>query len=394
MHLSEKIRGVNMIKIKDKSMCSGCHACANICPVQCISMIYDEEGFLYPDVDFNKCINCGACKKVCHTLNNVTCDNLPKVYACYNLDEEVRLSSSSGGMFALFAEHILDLGGVVFGAAFDENLEVKHFSVESKENLYKFRSSKYMQSVIGDSYINAKKILETGRPVLFTGTPCQIRGLHLYLGKEYDSLYTQDMICHGVTSAKVWKKYLNYLEKINNTEVDTSFLPSFRFKTYGWLNYSVNIHFKNNKIYNQKHRNDPFVKLYLSNLLLRFSCYKCNCRGVNRVSDITLADFWGVDKLMSDMFDNKGTSLVFLNSEKARKLFDAVKTKCVFKETTVDVATKYNSSMYISPIRPLKRKALSKKFANSDFEVLYSKTTQITIFEKIYNRLVRFLNSK
>ena len=298
-------------------MCSGCHACVNICPKQCITMASDEEGFLYPVADKEKCVECGLCEKVCYAINPCKNENLPEVYACYNKDDAVRASSSSGGMFTLFAEHILNLNGVIFGAAFDENLIVRHICVDNKEDVHKLRTSKYVQSIVGDSYKKAKELLENGRVVLFTGTPCQINGLMSYLGKKYDNLYTQDIICHGVPSSKVWKKYLEYTEKLHGSKVDSTINPSFRAKTFGWLNFSVKINFENKTVHAETLKKDLFMRSYLSNALLRPSCYKCSSKGLQRISDVTLADFWGVNRVLPEMFDDKGTSLIFLNTEKS-----------------------------------------------------------------------------
>ena len=173
-----------MIEITDKTKCMGCHACYNRCPVQAIEMVEDEKGFKYPQVNKEKCINCGLCEKVCPILNQVKVENKPVAYAVKNLEEEIRKQSSSGGMFTLLAESILNDVGVVFGAAFDENWKLKHTYVENIEGLQIFRGSKYLQSTIGDTYAKVKEFLDSGRKVMFTGTPCQIEGLKAYLGKH------------------------------------------------------------------------------------------------------------------------------------------------------------------------------------------------------------------
>ncbi len=378
-----------MIRIKNKSKCSGCHACVNACPKQCILMHTDDEGFLYPVVDRSKCIGCGLCKKACHILNPLVSKNSPKAYACYNTDENIRASSSSGGMFTLFAENILELGGIVFGAAFDENLEIKHISIDNKENLYKLRGSKYMQSIIGDTYKQTKEILESGRPVLFSGTPCQISGLLSYLGKTYDNLYTQDIICHGVPSSRLWKMYLKHLEKLHKSYIDTKNHPSFRSKHLGWFNYSVKVTFEKNIEYTESHKNDLFMRIYLSNILLRPSCYKCGCKSLSRNSDITLADFWGIDKIMPDMFDDKGTSLIFINTEKGRLLFNKVKEFSVYKETNIDAAVKYNPSAYSSVPFSFKRKKIIKNINNYDLTTLKDLCEKRSFCQKVYLKLNR-----
>ena len=202
-----------MIKIENKTECMGCHACFNKCPKQAIEMVEDEKGFKYPKVNKEKCIECGLCEKVCPIINNRKILNEPKAYAIINKKDEIREKSSSGGIFTLLAEYVIKNGGVVFGAAFDENWNVKHYYVEDIQDINIFRGSKYMQSIIGNTYKQAEEFLKDDRIVLFTGTPCQIEGLKAYLGKEYDKLYTQDIICHGVPSPKVHNIYLEYLKK-------------------------------------------------------------------------------------------------------------------------------------------------------------------------------------
>lgn len=378
-----------MIKIKNKSKCSGCHACVNACPKQCISMIADEEGFLYPVVDRDKCINCGACENVCYNLNPLVSANYPDVYACYNSNEEVRIASSSGGIFTLLAEKIISQGGVVFGASFNEDLGVEHTWTDNKDELYKFRGSKYVQSIIGNTYRQAKDFLQTGRPVLFTGTPCQIYGLLLYLGKNYDNLYTQDIICHGVPSPKVWRSYLKFQEEQHNSKVDKTNPPAFRSKKLGWLNFGVQIHFKENIEYNGPLGKDLYMRAFLNNLSLRPSCYKGNCKNIRRNSDITLADFWGVNNLIPEMFDDKGTSLVFVNTEKGKCLFDDIKEFMVCTKTDIKTAVKHNPMAYSPSFRPMKRKTFMKNMAQYDYEVFKNLCSKRNIFEKVYYRLKR-----
>lgn len=377
-----------MIKIKNKSKCSGCHACINSCPKKCISMQPDDEGFLYPVVDKDKCINCGLCKKVCHVLNPLENNNSPDAYACYNLNEDIRISSSSGGIFTLIAEWIIEQGGVVFGASFDDNLVVKHFCIDNKEDLYKLRGSKYVQSVIGNTYSQVKEILKNGRSVLFTGTPCQISGLMLFLGKSYDNLYTQDIICHGVPSPKVWELYLRYQERLLNSEVNKEIFPSFRSKEHGWLNFSVEMHFKSDVEYCVPHDNDSFMKAFLTNLSLRPSCYKCKCKGVHRNSDITLADFWGVNRLMPDMFDNKGTSLVLTNTEKGRRLFDEIQRCTSYTEIDIKSGLRFNPMAYSPSPRPLKRKQFIKNINDYNFKELQEICSKKSFPEKACHKLM------
>lgn len=202
-----------MVILNDISKCSGCHACYNICPMHCITMQADNEGFLYPIIDSNLCIECGRCKNKCPINNIYNGNTIGKAYSCYSKNDLIRENSSSGGLFTLIAEYIISRGGIVFGVAFDEKLNVHHISVDNKEDLAKLRGSKYIQSSIGNAFKEVKDNLDKNRIVLFSGTPCQISGIKAYLGKEYDNLFLQDIICHGVPSPKVWQEYLSYISK-------------------------------------------------------------------------------------------------------------------------------------------------------------------------------------
>lgn len=354
-----------MIDIKEKDKCCGCNACYNICPKNAIKMKVDEKGFKYPFVNKDKCINCGLCEKVCPIINKTKIDIEHKAYACINNDDKIRSESSSGGVFTLLAENILSKAGVIFGAAFDENLNVKHFMVDRSEDLYKFRGSKYVQSQIGDTYKLAKKALEEGKYVLFTGTPCQIEGLKSYLMKDYDKLYTQDIICHGVPSPLVWEKYKNNIE---NKEKDKIKNVNFRNKENSWKSYDIDVKLNNNKTIKEKASNNLYMKAFLKDICLRDSCYSCVFKSINRKSDITLADFWGIQRVKPEFDDDKGTSLVIVNSKKGQDLFESIKDKIRYEETDIKEAIKYNPSMITSVSLPNTRENFFKDINNMDIE--------------------------
>ena len=355
------------MKILEKNQdCSGCHACFSACPKGCIRMEENAEGFLYPLIDTDKCIACALCERVCPVLKNAEGKaNTARAYACYNLDEKTRLESSSGGIFTLIAEKIIDMGGAVFGTAFDEEFNVKHICVESKEGLSKLRGSKYVQSTIGNAYIQAKEMLDDGRVVLFTGTPCQTDGLLSFLGKGYNNLYTQDLICHGAPSPKVWRKYIVFREEKAASKTKRTF---FRLKENGWKSYSVQFQFANCTEYKQIFSGDLFMNGFLKDLYLRPSCYNCHSKSLNRNSDITLADFWGVENILPEMFDDKGTSLVFVNSDKGKELFESIRGNIRFEEVDINEAVKWNSSAYQSVSLNKKRDKFFEIIENKDFE--------------------------
>ncbi len=328
-------------KINNKKDCMGCHACASICPKSCISMESDQEGFLYPNVDYNLCIRCKQCINVCPIINKEEVMNDPVAYSCINNDETVRLDSSSGGIFTLVAERVIARDGAVFGASFNDQSEVVHVFVETKENLEQLRGSKYVQSKIGNSYKKAKEFLDSGREVLFTGTPCQIAGLKSYLDKLYTNLSTMDIVCHGVPSPDVWHKYVEFRETVAGSLAQRI---AFRRKDEGWKRFSVSFLFKNNTEYRQNLRNDLFMRAFLKDVCLRPACYDCKYKGLNRQSDLTLADFWGVQNILPEMDDDKGTSLIFVNSEMGQRLFNEVKDKMLYQEVDINEAVKYNSA--------------------------------------------------
>ena len=293
----------------------------------------DREGFLYPEVDKDICVDCHLCEKVCPVLNQGKERKPLKIYAVKNKDEEIRRQSSSGGIFTLLAEQVIDEGGVVFGARFNENWEVVHSYTETKEGLAAFRGSKYVQSRIGDNYRKTESFLKSGRKVLFSGTPCQIAGLKLYLRKEYKNLLTVDFICHGVPSPGVWREYLKE-EIARQCDGKNSVLShpiekgkirikhiSFRNKKLGWKKFSFALTLsvpdghgaENTVLLSEPLNKNLFLRGFLADLYLRPSCYACPAKCLKSGSDVTIGDFWGIEKVMPEMDDDKGVSVVMVN---------------------------------------------------------------------------------
>lgn len=371
-----------MINIIEKKECCGCSACVQACPKQCISFQSDSEGFFYPRVNEEHCINCGLCEKVCPILN-VNEERKPKkVYAAWNEDESIRYSSSSGGVFTALAEEFINQGGVVFGAKFDSEWKVVHDYVDSIEGLSAFRGSKYVQSDIHDCYRKASVLLKKGVKVLFTGTPCQIAGLRHYLRNDYANLITLDVICHGVPSPMVWSDYLKNLQQrrgllplspkksynSNNTYIEQ---VSFRDKLNGWKKYDFTINFTSN--YNKTNKTDkivasPFEKsvvfreesrrnVYMLGFLkcfyLRPSCHDCRFRCGKSGSDITLGDFWGIQHIKPELDDDKGISLVLANSKKGEDLIKLTNIKTYI--ANYDEAYYWNHALEQNPSIPPER---------------------------------------
>lgn len=344
-----------MISIKRKEDCCGCTACLQICPKKCIAFKEDEAGFYYPSVDTTICVKCGLCVKVCPMLRIEEANYPNKVYALKCQNELIRSESSSGGVFTLLAERVLEEGGVVFGARFDEDWTVIHDYVETKEDLRYFRGAKYMQSKLDGAYIRAALFLKEGRKVMFTGTPCQIAGLKKYLKREYDNLLTVDFICHGVPSSKVWKLYLSNELKKQPKECSIDSI-SFRAKDSGWHNYSVKLTTVDSKgakfaSCNIFFKND-YMRLFLSDLILRPSCYNCLSKSGRSGADVTLGDFWGIEKKYSEFDDDRGVSVVLVNRDKG--ICDIIKHGDVaVKPIPLKDAIECNKSYFSSPRKPI-----------------------------------------
>ena len=353
-----------MIEVNDKRDCSGCTACASICPVKCIEMKSDEEGFVYPVVDKSRCINCGLCEKTCPIINRKADAKIePRAYACINNNLAVRMNSSSGGVFSLLAEYILQNDGVVFGASFDEKFVVRHTFVEREEDLNKLRVSKYVQSDMGEMFKKAKEFLDADRKVLFTGTACQIAGLKSFLKRDYENLFTQDLICHGVPSPLVWKKYLE-LKGFEDCE-SISFRKKLENKKRGVF-YAK---FKNGEEYvKSPYPSEPMTRIFLLNKCLRPSCHACVFKTITRQSDVTLADFWGINSVLPEINDKKGVSLVLIQSEKGQKLFDEIKSGMTYKEVNFKHAIIHNKMYYKSALKNPVRTRFFRDLQNLPFK--------------------------
>ena len=318
--------------------CCGCSACFNICPVQAITMQEDREGFKYPKIDERSCINCGKCEKACPVLHAETAGRTlhPAFYAVWNRQDEARLSSSSGGVFRVLAEDVLADGGVVYGAAFDVHNRLRHVRAESADALVPLTGSKYVQSEIGTAFCQVRADLKNGRRVLFTGTPCQVTDLYAFLGGDDANLLTADVLCHGVPSPAVFERYLESLGVGEKCRIE------FRNKDNGWKKYEVVVGDRVHETF----RANAYMKGFLSNLYLRPSCASCRFVGCRRPGDLTLGDFWGAGNFRKRYDDDKGTSLVLLNSPKARSIFQTLQDKfSLAEQVPSDSAVPFNPSL-------------------------------------------------
>lgn len=349
-----------------KELCTGCMACKNICPKNAINIYRDKNGFEYPSIDTKLCVRCGLCRKICPVIDKMQENGYQtKVYVGINKDEKTRLQSSSGGIFSVLANYILSKQGIIYGTKFNQKLEVSHERLENKKDIELFRGSKYVQSKIRDTYKKVKEDLKDKKLVLFTGTPCQVEGLLSFLGKKYDNLYTQDIICHGVPSPKVWKKYVEYKKEKNG---EYPLTVNFRKKDIlGWSNYQVDYKYSNKEEIIH-HKDDIYMKIFLNNLDLRESCYNCQFKKISKQSDITLGDFWGIDKIKPRLNDEKGVSVIIINSLKGEKLFNEIKQYIKYDDAKIDDVIKYNSCVCQSTQYNLKRDKFFEDIDKYDFE--------------------------
>lgn len=320
-----------MINIVDKRDCCGCTACQSICPKKCISMVSDDEGFAYPIINKDLCIDCGACEKVCPIINYQHKENTPKVFGLINKDNDTIRRSTSGGAFWGIVEYVLAHGGVVYGAAYDEDFKVKHCREFTSEGCRKFHGAKYVESKIDIGLLaTVRDDLKANRIVLFSGTPCQIAGLLRYLRKPYDNLITVDLVCSSVPSRKIYNDFLTFVaEKKNLASIN------MRWKGNGWLKSCAQFTYTDGSM----DRGVGFARLWhtiaFSHLVTRPSCYDCRFTNFNRQGDFTVGDYWGVDKEFPELDNNKGISLLLVNTDKGSAVFEKIKDKYIIQPSDV-----------------------------------------------------------
>lgn len=383
-----------MIKISKKEDCCGCTACVSICPHDAITMVPDALGFLYPQVDMNKCVDCGLCERVCAFNDNYdTSLNLdkPLAYGARHKNMKEVETSRSGGAFIALSDYILEHGGVVYGAGYADHFRVVHKRATTKEERDEFKGSKYVQSDMNSIFRQVKKDLRNGLTVLFSGTPCQTSGLNSYIGKKLrENLYLVDIVCHGVPGPYLWRDYLNYLEKIQGSPI---VWVNFRDKQkYGWRAHLESFIFKNGGGSKMS-----FTYLFYKHIMFRQSCGKCHFCNTRRPSDITIADFWGWEKTDPEINkDDKGLSLVLVNTEKGKFLFDAVKESMDVIPAELENCLQTHLRMP-SDIHPL-RMQFEEDYNKKGFEYVYLKYNipqrlqrykfkLKMILKRIYNRI-------
>jgi len=336
-----------MIEIKDKKDCCGCWACADVCPVACISMPEDEEGFRYPLVDKEKCIDCHLCEKVCPVINVEP--EVKKTQHCYVLqhkDDKILKESTSGGAFTAIASWVIEQGGVVFGAGFDDKFQVVHQYTETIDGLSKFRNSKYVQSLIGRTYIEVRDFLKNGRLVCFSGTPCQLEGLLCFLRKPYDNLITIDIACYSVTSPKIFREYLDEQKERFGADVQN---VKFRDKQPFGYNYSqMSIYRDNKQIYHEGVDTDAYLRSFVSGVNVRPSCFDCRFKKQYRLTDFTIWDCYDVRPYSKQMDDNRGVTRVLAHTKRAVDILDKLKDRATIIEIPVDEAMQDSKELVTS----------------------------------------------
>ena len=348
--------------ITEKSNCVGCTACEKICPLNAIRMLPDEEGFLYPVIDTDKCVDCGKCKDICPSNRNVVDELIeeaiePKVYAAKIKDEKIRGISTSGGAFSAIAENVLKNKGIIYGAKFDPDFKVVHGRAENADEYGKFRGSKYVQSELGETFNQVKNDLLEERKVLFSGTPCQVAGLYAFLGntESRKNLLTCEIICHGAPSPLMWKEHLALIEKEKKSKIIDY---KNRSKVAGWNCHNEHFFLENGKSEYKTKLSQNHKDLFYSHYIIRPVCHQCEYAGFPRVADFSIADFWGIENIMPDFYDNKGTSMIVINTQKALDKFEEIKTSFDYRESNVVDAFKNNHK------KPSRRNAKREQFWN------------------------------
>lgn len=355
-----------MIKISDKHTCCGCGACVQGCPKHCITLRPDDEGFWYPHINEDVCVNCNLCEKVCPILS-IRCE-VSKIDAYSGIinDESIRCTSSSGGLFWALSSYVIDKGGIVFGASFDENWNVVHTEAKTLNQLTAFKGSKYVQSSLDGIFSRVKDYLKSQKSVLFSGTPCQIAGLRSYLRVEYPQLYLVEIACHGVPSPALWQSYLQFLKKDLADEIKS---VDFRDKKNGWKSYQLTIDIlrysrltkRKRKVISERPINNLYLGLFRKNISLRPSCYQCNFKSGKSGTDITLCDFWGISS-SSRFNDEKGASAIIVYSKKGDRLLSEIKNTVSLDVADYDYIVRNNHCLVGSVQEPAIRKEFWRHF--------------------------------
>lgn len=380
-----------MIENAPDCNCTGCSACMNICPVDAIHMEPNERGFVIPRVDDAKCIKCKKCLTVCPSLNPLKNNSYfqPDVFAAWNRNEQIRLESTSGGVFSALAETILSRGGYVVGAEYDGQFQIRHTLIHSVDDIKRQRQSKYAQSNLGKIFADIKELLDLGELVLFCGTPCQSAGLQKYLSKKYERLFCCDFICRGVISPKVYRKFLEDMQPKSGAPLTR---VHFKNKDYGWNRFSTKLFFEDGEVYQRDRDEDYYMRGYLRhNLYLRDCCYQCDYKTLPRISDISLGDFWGIGNYDATLDNEMGTSVILVNSENGRVLLEWGKEHLMLTERVLEEVLAGNSCLLSSATPGEYREFFFKRIDKIHFaeliELIDRKSVKMNCIERIIQKL-------
>lgn len=382
-----------MVVKTEMSFCTGCGVCSAICPVHCITMKRDRYGFLYPSIDENICIKCNKCDRFCHAQDISELKNPePLSFIGYNRNEEQRSASASGGVFVLLAQEILNLNGIVYGAAFDESWEVSHIRVDSREELYRLQGSKYVQSTVdGKIYSSVLNDLKNNKYVLYSGTPCQIGALRKFLEGDYDRLLTVSFICHGVPSPALWKQYVDEQKAYHSSEISGI---SHRNKKYGWTGFSMMFRFSDGFEYCTPQKKDPYLQLFLKNTCLRDSCHHCQYKGKDHLSgiDIVLGDKWGnIPGSLPNMYDDKGISIILVQTHRGEIFWEKIKDGLYYDETVYKEVAASNISLDVSAVPSVKRNKVLTEIGNVSVKQMYIRYARTPLRKRIKESTIRFI---
>lgn len=379
-----------MINNITEEECNGCGLCVNICPKKCINYNMNEEGFYFPIINEEKCIGCKKCEMICPVINKVKRKNEKnKVYIAINKDNEQRKESSSGGIFYIIANYVIKEGGVIYGATL-ENKKLKHIRIDDVNEINRILKSKYIQSDIIDIYNMIENDLKQGKKVVFCGTPCQVSAIYKKFEQYIDNLILIDFICHGVPSPGIWDSYIKFLEKQYNSSIENI---NFRDKKTGWYDFSFSFETNKKRIY-ESHEINAYMRTFLSDKNIRKSCYSCNIKPDNYVSDITLGDAWKIEKENLRYADNKGTSIVITRTSKGEKIFESISSYIEKIETEYKKWVNYNPSIIKSTEKNEQRDEFFLDYKNMSINEFWEKYQRITIKKLIkynFKRILRLL---
>lgn len=369
----------------NKTMCCGCRACEQLCPKKAINMKIDEEGFLYPSIDKKKCIKCGICLKNCRFYNREIKQTENEAVVARHIDDSVRQISRSGAVFVALSNVILNKGGVVYGVRLDNSFRAIHDRAINKKERDKFCGSKYVQSDTENVFSMVLEDLINGKPVLFSGTACQVDGLYSYLSYKSDKCFdnilaTCDIVCHGVVSPKIWYDNLKSMKRRNIGELIS---VNFRDKKFGW-----DSHIETYKYTSSEAVSKTYTSIFYEHVALRPACYNCPYAKIDRISDITLADAWGIKKYMPDWDDNKGTSLVILNNDKGKNIFYNT-TELQYKK--IDISNILQPNLIRPTQKPKYRDKFWKDYNKKGFDYVGKKCLKKQRFISNKNKLKSFV---